>query len=590
MLTDMDISSRASLKNITEIGADLGLLPEEMMLFGHTKAKVELSVLQRLAGQRKGKLIIVTAVTPTPHGEGKTVTSIGLTQSLNAIGQKACACIRQPSMGPVFGVKGGAAGGGYAQVVPMQEMNLHLTGDIHAVSSAHNLGAAAIAARLFHETRLGKTEFEAQSEQAFLAIDPNEIRWHRVVDHNDRCLRQIHVGLGDNNGPEYESSFDITAASELMAILALSHDLADMRVRIGRLVLALNTQGQVITAEDLGVAGAMTAIMADAIKPTLMQTLNGSPCLIHSGPFANIAHGNSSIIADDIALRLADFVVTEGGFGSDMGFEKFCNIKVRQSGQAPAAAVLVTTLKALKANSGLATEVDSNVSNIHVPNISATNISATNINAPDQARLEAGFANLNWHINNVARYGIPVVVAINRFAIDSDAELQWLMEAVNASAAFGCEISDAFSQGEAGAIALAQTVVRAAETESQFKLLYPDEASLEAKLSTLAEVGYGAAGVSLSIEAKQQAQQLTALGYGHLPLCMAKTPLSISHDPSLKGVPKDFVVPVRELVLHAGAGFITALVGNVMTMPGLGLKPGYLKIDIDAKGEIVGLG
>ncbi|WP_413485301.1 formate--tetrahydrofolate ligase [Shewanella baltica] len=580
MLTDMDISSRASLKNITEIGADLGLLPEEMMLFGHTKAKVELSVLQRLAGQRKGKLIIVTAVTPTPHGEGKTVTSIGLTQSLNAIGQKACACIRQPSMGPVFGVKGGAAGGGYAQVVPMQEMNLHLTGDIHAVSSAHNLGAAAIAARLFHETRLGKTEFEAQSEQAFLDIAPNEIRWHRVVDHNDRCLRQIHVGLGDNNGPEYESSFDITAASELMAILALSHDLADMRARIGRLVLALNTQGQVITAEDLGVAGAMTAIMADAIKPTLMQTLNGSPCLIHSGPFANIAHGNSSIIADDIALRLADFVVTEGGFGSDMGFEKFCNIKVRQSGQAPAAAVLVTTLKALKANSGLATEVDSNAPNIHVPNI----------NAPDQARLEAGFANLNWHINNVARYGIPVVVAINRFATDSDAELQWLMEAVNASAAYGCEISDAFSQGEAGAIALAQTVVHAAETESQFKLLYPDEVSLEAKLSTLAEVGYGAAGVSLSIEAKQQAQQLTALGYGHLPLCMAKTPLSISHDPSLKGVPKDFVVPVLELVLHAGAGFITALVGNVMTMPGFGLKPGYLKIDIDAKGEIVGLG
>lgn len=580
MLTDMDISSRASLKNITELGADLGLLPEEMMLFGHTKAKVELSVLQRLAGQRKGKLIIVTAVTPTPHGEGKTVTSIGLTQSLNAIGQKACACIRQPSMGPVFGVKGGAAGGGYAQVVPMQEMNLHLTGDIHAVSSAHNLGAAAIAARLFHEARLGKIEFEAQSGQAFLDIAPNEIRWHRVVDHNDRCLRQIHVGLGDNNGPEYGSSFDITAASELMAILALSHDLADMRARIGRLVLALNTQGQVITAEDLGVAGAMTAIMADAIKPTLMQTLNGSPCLIHSGPFANIAHGNSSIIADDIALRLADFVVTEGGFGSDMGFEKFCNIKVRQSGQAPAAAVLVTTLKALKANSGLATEVDSNAPNIHVPNI----------NAPDQARLEAGFANLNWHINNVARYGIPVVVAINRFATDSDAELQWLMEAVNASAAFGCEISDAFSQGEAGAIALAQTVVRAAETESQFKLLYPDEASLEAKLSTLAEVGYGAAGVSLSIEAKQQVQQLTALGYGHLPLCMAKTPLSISHDPSLKGVPKDFVVPVRELVLHAGAGFITALVGNVMTMPGLGLKPGYLKIDIDARGEIVGLG
>lgn len=570
MLTDMEISSRASLTNVAELGAELGLLPEEMLLFGSSKAKVDLSVQQRLAGQSRGKLIIVTAVTPTPHGEGKTVTSIGLTQSLKAIGKKACACIRQPSMGPVFGVKGGAAGGGYAQVVPMQELNLHLTGDIHAVSSAHNLGAAAIAARLFHESRLGKVEFEAQSGQAFLDIDPAQIRWHRVLDHNDRCLRQVQVGLGENNGPVYESGFDITAASELMAILALSANLADMRASIGRLVLALNRQGQVISAEDLGVAGAMTAIMVDAIKPTLMQTLNGAPCLIHAGPFANIAHGNSSIIADDIALKLVDYVITEGGFGSDMGFEKFCNIKVRQSGQVPSAAVLVTTLKALKANSGIESDTD--------------------INTPDEIRLEAGFANLHWHINNVARYGIPVVVAINRFATDTEAELQWLINAVNQTAAFGCEVSDAFSQGEAGTIELAHTVVRAADTQSQFRLLYPDDASLEAKLSTLAEVGYGAAGISLSDEAKQQVREFTSLGYAHLPVCMAKTPLSISHDPMQKGVPKDFIVPIRALVLNAGAGFVTALVGNVMTMPGLGIKPGYLKIDIDEAGEIIGLG
>lgn len=570
MLTDMEISSRASLTNVAELGAELGLLPEEMLLFGSTKAKVDLSVQQRLAEKTRGKLIIVTAVTPTPHGEGKTVTSIGLTQSLKAIGKKACACIRQPSMGPVFGVKGGAAGGGYAQVVPMQELNLHLTGDIHAVSSAHNLGATAIAARLFHESRLGKVEFEAQSGQAFLDIDPEQIRWHRVLDHNDRCLRQVQVGLGENNGPVYESSFDITAASELMAILALSANLADMRTRIGRLVLALNRQGQVISTEDLGVAGAMTAIMVDAIKPTLMQTLNGAPCLIHAGPFANIAHGNSSIIADDIALKLVDYVVTEGGFGSDMGFEKFCNIKVRQSGQVPSAAVLVTTLKALKANSGIESDTD--------------------INTPDAIRLAAGFANLHWHINNVARYGIPVVVAINRFATDTETELQWLINAVNQTVAFGCEVSDAFSQGEAGAIELAQTVVRAADTQSQFRLLYPDDVSLEAKLSTLAEVGYGAAGISLSDEAKQQVREFTSLGYAHLPVCMAKTPLSISHDPMQKGVPKDFIVPIRALVLNAGAGFVTALVGNVMTMPGLGIKPGYLKIDIDEAGEIVGLG
>lgn len=569
MLNDILISRQATLQNIADIARDFGLHEDEITLFGQTKAKVNLKVKQRLANQPNGKFIIVTAVTPTPYGEGKTVTSIGLTQGLKALGHKACACIRQPSMGPVFGVKGGAAGGGYAQVVPMEELNLHLTGDIHAVSSAHNLAAAAIDARVYHEQRLGREKFERQAGQPFLDIDPAQISWRRVVDHNDRSLRQINLGLGEGNGPEHESGFDITAASELMAILALSQDLADMRQRVGRLVLAIARNGEVVTAEMIGVAGAMTVIMADAIAPTLMQTLNGAPCLIHAGPFANIAHGNSSIIADDIALKLADFVVTEGGFGSDMGFEKFCNIKVRQSGQAPDAAVLVTTLKALKANSGVASTAD--------------------INAPDGERLAAGFANLAWHIGNIRRYGIPVVVAINRFAADTQEELQWLKAKALAEGAFDCQISEAFTQGEAGALELASSVVRATQISSHFQLLYPDELSIEAKLMTLAELGYGAKSIAMSEVAKEQATKLAALGYGHLPICMAKTPLSISHDPLCKGVPKNFEIPVRSLVLNAGAGFITALVGKVMTMPGLGVKPGYLTVDIDGDGRVSGL-
>ncbi len=353
MLTDIEISRQTKHRPITQIAEQFGITSSELVPFGDAKAKVKLSILKRVEDNLEGKLVIVTAVTPTPFGEGKTVTSIGLTQGLNALGKKACACIRQPSMGPVFGIKGGAAGGGYSQVVPMEELNLHLTGDIHAVSSAHNLAAAAIDARLFHESRMTAGEYRELSGQAPLNIDPEKILWRRVVDHNERSLRNITVGFGDNNGPIHESGFDITAASELMAILALSLDLKDMRRRIGQLVLALDTLGQPITAETLGVAGAMTVIMNDAIEPTLMQTLTGDPCLIHAGPFANIAHGNSSIIADRIALKLADIVVTEGGFGSDMGFEKFCNIKTRVSGKTPDAAVVVVTLKALKANSGI---------------------------------------------------------------------------------------------------------------------------------------------------------------------------------------------------------------------------------------------
>ena len=400
-------------------------------------------------------------------------------------------------------------------------------------------------------------------------LDPDTILWRRVVDHNERSLRNITVGLGPVNGPVHDSGFDITAASELMAILALSHDLADMRQRIGRLVLALDFSGKPITATDLGVAGAMTVIMADTIKPTLMQTVSGQPCLIHAGPFANIAHGNSSIIADKIALKLADFVVTEAGFGSDMGFEKFCNIKVRESGQAPSAAVLVVTLKALKANSGINSDAD--------------------INAPDIARLQAGFSNLNWHIDNVAKYGVPVVVAINHFPTDTQQELDWLQQAVMNTAAFGCEISEAFTQGAAGAEALARTVAAATEQASQFNFLYDTDTSIASKLMTIAEVGYGARNVNMSAKANEQMQQFSALGFSQLPICIAKTPMSISHDPSIKGIPTDFELPITELRLNAGAGFITALVGKVMTMPGLGITPSYLKIDIDDNGEIIGL-
>ncbi|ABV35224.1 Formate--tetrahydrofolate ligase [Shewanella sediminis HAW-EB3] len=569
MLTDIEISRQTKHRPITQIAEKFGITSSELVPFGDAKAKVKLSILKRVDDNLEGKLVIVTAVTPTPFGEGKTVTSIGLTQGLNALGKKACACIRQPSMGPVFGIKGGAAGGGYSQVVPMEELNLHLTGDIHAVSSAHNLAAAAIDARLFHESRMTADEYREQSGQAPLNIDPEKILWRRVVDHNERSLRNITVGLGANNGPIHDSGFDITAASELMAILALSLDLKDMRRRIGKLVLALDSLGQPITAETLGVAGAMTVIMSDAIEPTLMQTLTGDPCLIHAGPFANIAHGNSSIIADRIALKLADIVVTEGGFGSDMGFEKFCNIKTRVSGKTPDAAVVVVTLKALKANSGIDSQND--------------------INRPDMARLQVGFANLKWHIDNVSQYGAPVVVAINRFPTDTFEELTWLKAKVLETAAFGCEICEGFSQGAKGAEALARVVVSATEQKSDFKFLYQLDESIESKLLTIAEAGYGAAGIKLSPDAKIQLQEINSMGLDKLAVCVAKTPLSISHEPKVKGVPTDFELPITQLKINAGAGFITALVGKVMTMPGLGIKPGYLNVDINEDDEIVGL-
>ena len=583
MKSDIEICRDTSLTPIDLIAQQAGLLPEDLTPQGTLKAKVKPSVLKRLADKREGKLVVVTAITPTPLGEGKTVTTIGLAQGLAKINQSVMACIRQPSMGPVFGVKGGAAGGGYSQVAPMEKLNLHLTGDIHAVTAAHNLAAAAIDARVYHEERHGYEGFTEKTGMPALRIDMDRIVWRRVMDHNDRALRMITVGKNQPgktiNGLEREDGFDISAASELMAILALSKDLADMRQRIGRVVLAYDLDGKPVTAEDLQVAGAMAVTMVEAIEPTMMQTLEGVPTLIHAGPFANIAHGNSSIIADRIALKLADYTITEGGFGSDMGFEKACNIKAQQAGRGPDCAVVVATLRGLKANSGLY-------------DLRPGQALPQAIFEEDEKALVAGFENLKWHINNAAKYGVPVVVAINRFPQDTDAELAQLkamVEAEQFATHVDVAISEAFGKGGEGAVELAQAVTRACETPANFKPLYELSQTLEEKLMTVAEVGYGCRGVELSDLAKEQLAQFKAQGYDNLALCMAKTPLSISHDPSQKGAPSDFIVPVRELKLCAGAGFVYALCGNVMTMPGLPEKPAYLGLDIDADGNIVGL-
>jgi formate--tetrahydrofolate ligase len=573
MKSDIEISQTTPLKNIEVIAKQAGLLPEEITAYGKHKAKVHLSTLARLNHRPDGKLIAVTAITPTPLGEGKTVTTIGLVQGLKKLGASCFACIRQPSMGPIFGVKGGAAGGGYSQVVPMEEMNLHLTGDIHALTSAHNLAAAALDARLYHEDRLGQSEFEKKTGQKALNIDPNQILWRRVMDHNDRALRTITVSLSaqdePSNGVIRTEHFDITAASELMAILALSHNLPDMRKRLGRLLLAYDTKGAPITAEDLEVAGAMAVILKDTIEPTLMQTLEGVPTLVHSGPFANIAHGNSSIIADNIALKLSDYVVTEGGFGSDMGFEKACNIKAREAQKNPDCAVVVATLRALKSHS------KTPPSDCTLPNLAA---------------LQSGICNLEWHIRNTQKYGIPVVVAINRFPQDHDDELFALIHQIEATfSTVQVVISEAFSQGGIGTEKLAKAVMTACEQPTNFAPLYPLEMPLIEKFLTVAEVGYGANNVKFSAQAKQQITQLETEGYGHLPVCLAKTPLSISHDPQKKGVPSAFTLPINSVKVCAGAGFVYALCGKVFTMPGLSDNPAYRHLDIDENGQIIGL-
>lgn len=566
--SDLDISQAATLKPILEIARTAGLDEDDLDLYGKYKAKVHLDVLEKFKDRPDGKYIDVTCITPTPLGEGKTVTSIGLTQGLGYIGKKPMICIRQPSMGPTFGIKGGAAGGGYSQVVPMEDFNLHLTGDLHAISIAHNLIAAALDARIYHEQRLSAAKLEKLGVEP-LDIDVHSINWNRVVDANDRALRKITLGLGGSaNGYPRESGYDIAVASELMAILALTSDLRDMRERIGRIIVAFSRKGKPITTEDLGVAGAATVLMKDAIMPNLMQTLEGQPAFVHAGPFANIAHGNSSVVSDRIALKLADYVVTESGFGADIGMEKFFNLKCRASGLIPNAVVLVCTVRALKMHGGGPKVIPGR----------PLNEAYTEENLE---LLEKGIDNLAAHISIVKKFGIPAVVSINRFPTDSANETELVRKMAIEAGAETAVVGEYWEKGGKGAADLAKAVVEACEKPSKFQFLYPSEWSLKEKIEKIAVDVYGADGVMFEDQAAKQLKKYEKMGLGHLPICMAKTHLSISHDPSLKGRPTGFTVPVREARISAGAGFIYPLLGTMQTMPGLPSKPAFLNVDID---------
>ncbi len=576
MRSDLDIAQAATPQPITEIAARLGLNEDELIPYGKYKAKVRLDVRDRLADRPQGKYIDVTAITPTPLGEGKTTTTIGLTQALGARGHRSIACIRQPSMGPTFGIKGGAAGGGYSQVIPMEDFNLHLTGDIHAISAAHNLIAAALDARLYHEairTDAGLSKLGLER----LDIDPYSITWRRVVDINDRALRNIVVGLGPKaDGVDRQTGFDISVASELMAILALTTGLKDLRERIGRIVLAQSRGKHPITAEDLQVAGAATVLMRDTIQPTLLQTLEGQAAFVHAGPFANIAHGNSSVVADQIALRLGDYVITESGFGADIGMEKFFNIKCRASGLQPDCVVLVATVRALKMHGG-------------GPKVTPGKPLDPVYKSENLDLVQAGAANLVAHIEIAQKFGVPVVVAINQFSEDTDAELELIRQIALEAGAVDAVPTSHWADGGDGALALAEAVEKACEMDSNFQFLYDVEQPIKAKIETIAREVYGAEGVSYEAAAEKQIRTYEANGYGNLPICMAKTHLSISHDPALKGRPSGFVVPVREVRASIGAGFIYPLLGEMRTMPGLGSKPAYMNVDIDEDGRVVGL-
>jgi formate--tetrahydrofolate ligase len=561
--SDLEIAQAATLRPIADVARDLGLQDDEVELYGRYKAKIDLAALERLRERPLGKYVVVTAITPTPLGEGKSTTTVGLAQGLAQIGKGAIAAIRQPSLGPVFGIKGGAAGGGYAQIVPMEDFNLHLTGDNHAIGAAHNLLAAFLDNHLHHGNALG--------------IDLHRIELRRVVDISDRALREIVLGLGGReNGVPRESGFDITVASECMAILALATSLPDLRRRLGRMVAAYTKDGKPVTAEDLKCAGAMTVLIKDALKPNLLQTLEGTPAMVHAGPFGNIAHGNSSILADQIGLRLADFVVTEAGFGADLGFEKFCDIKCRQSGLRPDAAALVATVRALKAHSGRFRVV-------------AGRPLPEALLQEDLDALAAGMANLEGQIANVRAFGVPVVVAINRFPSDTPAELEAIREASLRAGAADAVVAEHFVHGGEGARDLAEAVVRAAEAPSQFRFIYEEDAPAEEKIRAIATTLYGAKGISLAGEARRKLRQFERLGYGRLPVCMAKTHLSLSHDAALLGRPSGFTVPVQDVRLSAGAGFLYALCGDIRTMPGLPSTPGGEAVDIDEHGRIVGL-
>jgi methylenetetrahydrofolate dehydrogenase (NADP+)/methenyltetrahydrofolate cyclohydrolase/formyltetrahydrofolate synthetase/formate--tetrahydrofolate ligase len=582
MASDLEIARTAKLKPISEVARDLGLEDNEIITYGATKAKIHLDALRRISSNPMGRYIDVTAITPTPLGEGKTTTTIGLVQGLGALGHNSIACIRQPSMGPTFGIKGGAAGGGYSQVVPMDEFNLHLTGDMHAISVAHNLVAAAIDARWYHEGRLPTESLDALGLER-LNIDPNRISWRRVVDVNDRALRNVVIGLGGAiDGRPRESGYDISVASELMAILALVDGadypsaLRNLRERVGRVVMGLSKDGVPITLDDLGVAGAVTVLMKDTLHPNLMQTLEGQPALVHAGPFANIAHGNSSILADRMALHLGDFVVTESGFGADMGMEKFFDIKCRVSGLKPDCVVMVATVRALKTHGG-------------GPKVVAGRPLDPAYTEENLPLLRAGMANLAAHLDIVRKFGVPVVVAINRFPTDSEHELELVRQSATEAGALAAVTTEHHARGGDGAQHLAEAVVEASKEPTSFDFLYPLDRSIKQKIETIAKEIYRAGSVEYTPQAETQIADFERSGFGYLPICMAKTHLSISDDPALKGAPQGYELTVREVRASVGAGFIYPLLGEMSTMPGLGATPGFMKVDVNEDGEVVGL-
>lgn len=575
--SDIEISRAARPIPITKVAEKAGILPEELEPYGDVKAKVKLSILDRLAKRPNGKYIDVTAITPTPLGEGKTTTAVGLTQALGLAGKKVFLCIRQPSMGPTFGIKGGAAGGGYSQVIPMEEFNLHLTGDIHAVSIAHNLLAAAIDARIKHEAHASAKEWAALKLPR-LNIDPDTITWRRVVDVNDAALRFIETGLSESwmDGPRRRTGFDISVCSEIMAILALTDGHEDMRKRLGRVIIGLDKSGHPVTAEALGVAGAMMVLMKDAIKPNLMQTLEGQPAFVHAGPFANIAHGNNSILADKMALKLGDYVVTESGFGADIGMEKFFDIKCRTSGLIPNCVVLVCTVRALKMHGG-------------GPKVVAGKPLDKAYTKEDVTLLEKGVCNLQRNIEIAKMFGVPVVVAVNSFHTDTKAELELIRKAADSAGAEGAVVCTHWAHGGKGATELAQAVVAACEKPSQFKFLYPSEMSIREKIETIARKVYLADGIACEPKAEKQIAAYERAGLSHLPICMAKTHLSLTHDPALKGVPRGYTLPITEVRASAGAGFLYPLCGEMRTMPGLPSRPAFMDVDLDKDGQVVGL-
>ena len=557
MKSSLEIAQEAELIPIDEIGATLGLEPDELEPYGRFKGKIELSVLERLKDRPDGKLICVAGMTPTKAGEGKTTTAVSLTEGLGKIGKTPVLCLREPSLGPVCGIKGGAAGGGYAQIVPMEDLNLHFTGDIHAVGAANNLLAALLDASILHGNPHN--------------IDALRVTWKRALDMNDRALRDVAIGLGGRaNGYPRETGFDITAASEVMAILAVASDLQDLRKRLGEITAAYQFDGVTpVTGEDLQAAGAMTVLLKDALKPNLIQTLEGQAALMHAGPFANIAHGNNSVIADRIALKLGDYVLTESGFGSDMGMEKFMDIVCRAGELRPDAVVLVCTVRAIKHHGGMDEESDS-------PEV-------------NRKAIEDGMSNVYHHLKLVKEFGLPCVVAVNRRPGDTDEEVEMVRQLALEGGAFASELNEAFEKGGDGASKLAEAVVAAADAPSDFQFLYPEDATIKEKIHAIATKAYGADDVVYYLDAERKIEQFTAAGLDKLPMCMAKTPLSLTHDPTQLGAPTGFTLPVRDMRAYTGAGWLVPLCGDIMQMPGLGKTPAAFDIDIDADGNTVGL-